>query len=348
MIKTLIVDDSPLVRSIIKDFLESDGSFEIVGEAENGMEGVKQAQLLNPDLITMDIDMPVMNGLEAITEIKKNVSSVIVVISTNDTAKMAYDSVARGAIEFFSKDVFTSQMSEQQREKLLNTLRQTAGMRKRISALQTISVLTSQAGKDSSPDIAKPASGRIDAVVIAASTGGPQTLCRLVAELPKDFPVPIMLVQHNISGFDRGFVQWLDGYTPLGVHLVTEKIIPSKGSIYVAPVDKHLLLSKTGFILDDGEPIQNQKPAADALFKSAAELYGKSLVSVVLTGMGRDGAEGTRHVKMAGGITIAQDESSSMIYGMPKAAVETGCVDIVLPLDAIANRLVFLTKVNGT
>ncbi|MCL2025552.1 MAG: chemotaxis-specific protein-glutamate methyltransferase CheB [Leptospirales bacterium] len=350
MIKTLIVDDNPLVRSIIKDFLESDGSFEIIGEAENGLDGVRQAQFLNPDLITMDIEMPVMNGLEAITEIKKTVPSVIVVISTNDTAKVAYDSVVKGALDFFSKNAFTSQMGEQQRKKILNTLKQTTRIRKRISTLQPtlVSVSGSEVGKDSSSDIAKTASGRIDAVVIAASTGGPQALCRLAAELPKDFPAPIILVQHNISGFDKGFVQWLDGYTPLGVHLVTKKIIPGKGNIYVAPVDKHLLLSETGFVLDDGKPIQNQKPAADVLFKSAAELYGKSLVSVVLTGMGRDGAEGTRHVKAAGGITIAQDESSSMIYGMPKAAAETGCVDMSLPLDAIAKRLIILTKTDET
>jgi len=345
MIKTLIVDDSPLVRSIIKDFLESDGLFEIVGEAGNGLDGVKHAQFLNPDLITMDIEMPIMNGLEAITEIKKTVSSAIVVISTLDTAKMAYESVVKGALEFFAKDVFTSQMSEQQREKILNTLKQIVRIKRKIPALRQSAALSSQADRESLPDIAKIAlSRRIEAIVIASSTGGPQALSRLVAEFPEDFSVPIILVQHNISGFDRGFVQWLDSYTPLKVCLATAKTIPSKGIIYVAPIDKHLLLIKTGFVLDDGEPIHNQKPAADALFKSVAELYGESLVSVVLTGMGSDGAEGTRHVKMAGGITIAQDESSSMIYGMPRAAAETGCVDMILPLDIIAHRLVLLTK----
>ena len=347
MIQTLIVDDSPTVRSIIKDFLESDSSFQIIGEAENGQEGVAKAQILNPDLITMDIEMPIMNGLEAIIEIKKTVSSAIVVISTHDTAKMAYDSVANGAFEFFTKNLFTSEMSEQQREKILNTLKHITRIRRRIPANRDssiASVSSAQTNVDSSQNIANIESDQIKAVVIAASTGGPQALCRLVAGLPKDFPVPIILVQHNISGFDKGFVQWLDSYTQLKVQLAPQKTIPSKGSIYVAPVDKHLLLNKTGFDLDDGEPIHNQKPAADALFKSAAELYGKSLVSVVLTGMGSDGAEGTRYVKTAGGITISQDESSSMIYGMPKAAFDTGCVDMILPLDVIAQRLIFLTR----
>ncbi|GHV68036.1 chemotaxis response regulator protein-glutamate methylesterase [Spirochaetia bacterium] len=332
MIRTLIVDDSALVRSIIRDFLESDDFFEVIGEAENGSDGVSQAQLLNPDLITMDIEMPVMNGLQAITEIKKIMSTPIVVISTHDTAKMAYDAVVKGALEFYAKDIFTSRMSEDQREQILGTLKHITGIKGRIPVRrETVE----------QPVIA---ARSIGGVVIAASTGGPKALNQLFAGLPKDFPVPVMLVQHNSSGFDRGFVQWLDGYTPLEVCLVEEGTRPARGKIHVAPTDRHLLLGRAGFILDDGEPIHNQKPAADALFKSAAARYGESVISVVLTGMGSDGADGTRYIKQAGGITIAQDESSSMVYGMPRAAAETGCVDLTLPLDAIAERLVFLTK----
>ena len=332
MIKTLIVDDSQLVRSIIKDFLESDGSFQIIGEAENGQEGVNLAQKLDPDLITMDIEMPVMNGLEAIAAIKKIMSTAIVVISTHDTAKMAYDATVKGALEFYSKDKFTSKMSEQQREQILSTLKHITGIKKRVPVRQD---------KTQQAHIAP---RRINAVVIASSTGGPKALSQLCTDLPKDFPVPIILVQHNTSGFDLGFVQWLDGYTHLNVCLAQEKIIPVKGNFYVAPTDKHLKLGNTGFVLDDGEPVNNQKPAADVLFKCASEFYGEFLVSVVLTGMGCDGADGTRYVKQAGGITIAQDEASSMIYGMTQAAVETGCVDMVLSLDFIAQQLVFLTK----
>jgi len=342
LIKTLIVDDSPLARSIIKDFLESDGSFEIIGEADNGLDGVKQAGLLAPDLITMDIEMPVMDGLEAISEIKKIINTAIVVISTHDTAKMAYDATVRGAFEFFSKDLLTLQIAGPQREQILNTLKHITGIKGRVPVQSTVPVqptITEQA-----PVTPRPING----VVIAASTGGPNALCQLCAALPKEFPVPIILVQHNMAGFDHGFVQWLNGYTPLHVCLAKEQVIPVKGTLYVAPTDKHLALGKTGFVFDDGEPIHNQKPAADVLFKSAAEMYGNSLVSLVLTGMGYDGAEGTRYVKQAGGITIAQDEASSMVYGMPQAAVETGCVDITLPLDGIAQRLISLTKGSDT
>ncbi|MDR0312846.1 MAG: response regulator, partial [Treponema sp.] len=278
MIKTLIVDDSRVVRSILRDFLESDGSFEIIGEAENGVDGVTQAQFLNPDLITMDIEMPLMNGLEAIEKIKKSVSSAIVVISTHDTAKMAYDATVKGAQEFFAKDIFTTQMSQQQRNEILNTLKQITGITKRNS------------GYKEAPKQVHIKPRPINCVVIASSTGGPKALSQLCAALPKKFPVPIILVQHNTSGFDKGLVQWLNEYTPLQVYLAEEGAIPVKGNLYMAPTDRHLVVNTKGIAFDDGKPINNQKPAADLLFKSAAELYGKSLVSVVLTGMGYDGA----------------------------------------------------------
>ena len=332
MIKTLIVDDSDLVRSVIRDFLESDGSFEIIGEAVNGPEGVSKAQALSPDLITMDIDMPEMNGLDAIDEIKKFLNTAIVVISTHDSAKMAYDATVRGAMEFFSKDVFISHTKGQQREKILTTLKHITGIKKRIPSEHN----TAQ------HDAITPR--KIKCIVIAASTGGPMALCQLCGAIPEDFPVPIMLVQHNTSGFDKGFVQWLNGYTSLNVRLAEEGIFPEKGNIYVAPTDKHLAVSDKGIVLDDSNPVHNQKPAADIMFKSAAGVYGEELVSVVLTGMGEDGADGTRSVKQSGGITIAQDESSSMIYGMPRAAVETGCVDIELPLSEIPKRLIKISS----
>jgi len=195
-------------------------------------------------------------------------------------------------------------------------------------------------GNEEQDDSAK---GKIKCIVIASSTGGPMALCQLFSAIPENFPVPILLVQHNTAGFDKGFVQWLDGYAQLNVQIAEEGIYPSKGNVYVAPTEKHLVIGPTGMSFNDGAPVNSQKPAADILFKSAAECFGNSLISVVLTGMGADGAEGTRNVKNAGGITIAQDEATSMIYGMPQAAAETGCVDIVLPLNEIAHKLIELT-----
>jgi len=331
MIRTLIVDDSPLVRSIIRDFFECDSSFEIAGEAENGQDAVNKAKELSPDLITMDIEMPVMNGLDAILEIRKFSSCGIVVISTNDTAKAAFTATANGAHEFFAKDIFTSQLSEQKRQDIFNTFKQISNIKNKIAEQKAL--------KNESVSVRK-----INCVVIAASTGGPMALCQLCSTLPETFPVPILLVQHNTSGFDKSFVQWLDGFSLLRVHLAQDGTIPQKGNIYVAPTDSHLVIKDNAFHLDDSEPVYNQKPAADILFKSASAAFGDSLVSIVLTGMGADGAEGTKSVKEAGGITIAQDENSSMIFGMPQAAIDTGCVDIVLPLNEIARKLVSLTN----
>jgi two-component system chemotaxis response regulator CheB len=335
MIKTLIVDDSPLVRVLIKDFLESDDGFAVIGEAENGLEGAQKARSLQPDLITMDIEMPVMNGLEAIEQIMATAAIPIVVISTQDTAKIAYEATVKGALEFFAKDNFTSAMSSEKRTELLETL-------KRISRKKAVvGKLPGLAANRSSKQME---SREILGVIIASSTGGPKALTAFCSALPGEFPVPIILVQHNSPGFDQSFVQWLNEYTPLEVQLAEEGEIPRKGKIYVAPTGRHLLWTKNGFHFDNGGPVNNQKPAADLLFKSSAEFLGAKLISVVLTGMGEDGAEGPRYVRQAGGITIAQDEESSMIYGMPKAAYDTGCVDMVLPLERIPPRLIDLTR----
>ncbi|MDR2102411.1 MAG: chemotaxis-specific protein-glutamate methyltransferase CheB [Treponema sp.] len=331
MIRTLIVDDSSLVRTIIGDFLESDGSFTVIGEAENGLEGLQKARLLNPDLITMDIEMPVMNGLDAIEGIMKTMTIPIVVISSQDTAKNAYEATLRGALEFYAKANFSDNIDIEKRNEILASL-------KRISGIK------GQRRKMSGSYFNRMVEAReIRGVVMASSTGGPKALMSLCTSLPAGFPVPVVLVQHNSSGFDAGFAQWLNDYTPLEVKLAENREVPERGKLYVAPTDKHLVLLGGRFFFDDGEPVNNQKPAADLLFKSAAECWGPGVISVVLTGMGADGAEGTRYVRLAGGITIAQDENSSMIYGMPRAAFDTGCVDMVLPLNMISRRLIELT-----
>jgi two-component system chemotaxis response regulator CheB len=246
VIKALIVDDSQVVRSIIRDFLESDSEFQVIGEAENGREGVDKARLLNPDLITMDIEMPVMNGLEAIGEIKKIMSTAIVVISTHDTAKMAYDAAVRGALEFYAKDIFKSDMTEQQRCHILDTLKHITGIKQRVP------VQKEERQKAIELRV-------IRCVIVAASTGGPKALSQVCAGLPRDFPVPVAIVQHNTSGFDKGFAQWLGGYTPLAVRLAESGMRAVIGDIYIAPTDRHLLMAHSGFLFDDGDPVHNQK-----------------------------------------------------------------------------------------
>ena len=339
MINTLIVDDSSMVRDILRDFLEEEGSFKIIGEAVDGEDGVEKILSLNPDLVTMDLEMPKMNGLQAIETVMKKISVPIVVITSHDTAKTAYEATIKGALEFYPKDLFTSDLSPAKRKEIYETLKRISGVKSRANI---------GAAEPPSAETEKPEKRMIRAVVIASSTGGPKALSSFFSAFPGDFPVPVIVVQHNTIGFDESFAQWLNEFTALRVKLAEEGEAPAAGNIYVAKTGRHLELRAAGQGLclryNNDEPEQNQKPAADVLFRSAAESLKNSVISVVLTGMGSDGAAGTKKIKEMGGITLAQDEKTSLIYGMPKAAAETGCVDMVMPLDRIPEELVRLTK----
>jgi two-component system chemotaxis response regulator CheB len=353
MINTLIVDDSPLARDILRDFLEEDGNFKIIGEAVDGEDGVKKILSMNPDLVTLDIEMPKMNGLQVIETVMKKTAVPIVVVTSHDTAKNAYEATVKGALEFYPKDTFTSSLSPQKRQQIYETL-------KRISSVKTSLKKTDEEPQDISQmdapeenlvieNTRQVEKRKIEAVVLGSSTGGPKALSSFFSVLPGKFPVPIVIVQHNSSGFDKSFAQWLGTYTSLNVKVAEEGENPKPDTVYIAQTDKHLelrLAPDQSMVLryNDDEPENNQKPAADVLFRTAAESLKKSVISVVLTGMGNDGAAGTRCIKEMGGITLAQDEGTSLIYGMPKAAAETGCVDIVLPLEQIPPELVRLTE----
>jgi len=360
MINTLIVDDSALARDIIRDFLEGDSNFNIIGEAVDGEDGVQKILSLNPDLVTLDLEMPKMNGLEVIETVMKKTSVPIVVVTSHDTAKNAYEATVKGALEFYPKDTFSATLSPQKQQQIYETLKRISGVKaawKKSPAPFAVEDVTANGAAPLSGDTAnvEPLSEnrninkrKIDAVVLASSTGGPKALSRFFSLLPGNFPAPIVIVQHNSSGFDKSFAQWLGSYSALKVKLAEEGETPKPGTVYIAETDKHLELriSDGQMILryNDDEPENNQKPAADVLFRTAAESLKQSVVSVVLTGMGSDGGAGTLKIHEMGGITLAQDEGSSLIYGMPKAAAETGCLDMALPLDMIPAELVRLTE----
>ena len=355
MINTVIVDDSAMVREVLRDFLEEDGNFNIIGEAENGEEGVEKILALNPDLVTSDIEMPKMNGLEMIEKVMGINPVPIVVITSHDTAKTAYEASVRGALEFYPKDIFLKNVSPEKKQNIYDTLKRISGVKARNNS-SFLNEFYSQNNEEKASETLNADKFEItekektDMVVLASSTGGPRALSKFFSIMPGDFPLPIAIVQHNSSGFDVSFAQWLDTFTPLNVKLAEEGETPAAGNVYIAQTDKHLELRRSGdgsgytFRYNDNEAEQNQKPAADVLFRTAADACGKSLVSVVLTGMGADGASGTQKVKETGGITIAQDEKTSLIYGMPKSAFETGCVDKVLPLEQIPYELVRLAN----
>ena len=337
MIKTLIADDSALAREIIRDFLEEDESFTVIGEAYDGEDAISKILSLNPDLVTLDIEMPKKTGLEVIESVLKVTNIPIVVISSHGSAKTAYEATLKGALEFYPKSIFSSDMDDEKKREIYDTLKRISGIKTRRENFPSFNNTIIESGKR-----------KINAVLIASSTGGPKALAVFFNLLPENFKVPIIIVQHNTSGFDESFVQWLDTYTILKVKLAEEGEAPAAGNVYIAHTDKHLEVKREGdrifFHYNNSEPENNQKPAADVLFRTAAESYGDSLISIVLTGMGHDGARGTKHVRDRGGITLAQDEESSLIYGMPKAARDTGCVDMVLPLEKIPQELLRLTQ----
>jgi len=351
MINTLIVDDSPLARNIIRDFLEGDANFKIIGEAADGEDAVQKILSLNPDLVTLDLEMPKMNGLEVIETVLKKISVPIVVVTSHDTAKNAYEATVKGALEFYPKDTFSASLTPQKQQQIYETLKRISGVKVAWKKPIDATALTVEPGTVATatpPEQRVIEKRKIDAVVLASSTGGPKALSSFFPLVPGNFPVPIILVQHNSSGFDQSFAQWLGDYSALKVKLAEEGENPKPGTVYIARTDRHLELrlidGQMTLRYNDDEPENNQKPAADVLFRTAAESLKQSVISVVLTGMGSDGGAGTRKIKEMGGITLAQDEATSLIYGMPKAAAETGCLDMALPLEMIPPELVRLTE----
>ncbi len=301
----------------------------------------------------MDIDMPIMNGLEATAQIVKASSVPVLIFTHNMDPELPFKALELGAADFLLKPDFSDLNKPEYVGRFIDRLRAIASRRSR----QQLSVpafdrspgaeapalppradgaaAPSRDGVDVQPvyPTARPA---VSVIVVGASTGGPQAVSRFLSGLKPPFPLPIALVQHIETGFDRGYADWLSDLTGHRVVLAESGMEPAAGSVYVAPTDRHLLFSRSGFVLDDGTKVLNQKPSVDVLFRSAAELYGGRVLGVLLTGMGSDGAEGCAAIVAGGGFTVAQDETSSLIFGMPRAAILRGAASLVLPLDRIA------------
>jgi len=339
IIKVLVVDDSELMFNLISDILQEDNSFCVVGHAKNGKEGIEKTLELSPDLITMDIDMPVMNGLDAVSEIMKQKPTPIVVITTRETAYNAYEATKRGAMEFFSKSQINIAISNQERKMFIITLKNIAkwGLKKVSQKRMT----------QRKQEIGKYKEHEFSVLVIGASTGGPRALLQVLPLFSSDFTLPIVLVQHNHSGFDDSFNDWLRNHCNMKVKIAENMDILKPGTIYIAPTDNHLKFYRNRLLLSDEFPVHNQKPSIDVAFKSAADVYKDKVIAVILTGMGKDGALGIAEISENGGFTIAQNEETSLIFSMPKAAIETGKVHEVLPVNEISKYILNLLKKNG-
>lgn len=338
LIKVLIVDDSSFMRKLLRDILEANPEIKVVGMAKNGEEAVQMNDLLNPDVITMDVEMPVMNGIEAVKKIMSTNPKPIIMLSahTRDNAKITIEALENGAFDFVPKpggEVSTNliKISEEIAEKVK------AAYYANLHALKESSY---------NVNIEKTrVSSSIKAVVIASSTGGPKTLSYIIPKLPKNLEAAILVVQHMPEGFTSAFSERLKSISKLNVKEAEDGDKIKIGNVYIAPAGFHTIINEEEkIVLTTDKPIHGVRPAADKTMVSAANVFLKNTIGVVLTGMGKDGAVGVKRIKAVGGKNISQDEKTSIIYGMPKAAFETGCIDEVLPLEEIPEALIRLVE----
>lgn len=333
-IRVLIVDDSSVVRELLKSLLLEADDFEVIGEACNGKEAIALVQQLRPDLVTMDLNMPIMGGLEAIEHIMHDKAVPILVVSNEADAEQAYEAINYGALDVMAKpcydpdsaDVFVSKVRLLAGVPVITRLRRRTLLEPYpVAAELPISILE--------PDYQQ-------VFVIASSTGGPQALALLLPQLPAEFPAPILIAQHISDGFIDGMALWLSGLCQLTVKVAEQGEPLRAGYVYLSPSERHLTVSPERCVtLVERLESDIYHPSCDTLFKSVAEVYSTDTIGIIMTGMGRDGSEGMRAIYQCGGITLAQDEASSVIYGMNAEAVNKGVVHSVLPLAVLADEM---------
>jgi two-component system chemotaxis response regulator CheB len=341
----LVVDDSAFMRKLVSELIEGSNEFSVVGTARHGLDALQKVRTLDPDIVTLDIEMPELDGLGALERIMREAPRPVVMLTAASGAgdEMALRALERGAVEFVRKpsgpislDLVTI------RDELLVALRAAAQVN-----LGGVHDLAPRATRE--PAAPRTPGGASHFVIaIAASTGGPRALAELVPALPAQMDAAVLIVQHMPPGFTKTLADRLDSLSALTVHEAVHGETIAPGHAYLAPGGQHMRVQSIGgarvIALDDSPPVWGVRPSADPLFRSVAEVAGSDAIGVVLTGMGRDGAAGLRTIRDAGGTGIAQDRESSIIFGMPQAAASAGGATMVLPLAAIAPALAALVR----
>jgi two-component system chemotaxis response regulator CheB len=340
-LRVLVVDDSAFMRRLTSQIIIDSGEFDVAGTARNGYDALKQIHELNPDIVTLDVDMPELDGLSALGYIMSETPRPVVMLSagtTNGGHAATLRALELGAVDFVLKP--SGAISLDLRvitERLLSALRGAASAN--MSGLRMLArpVLS---GANGSVD---PVARATRVVVVASSTGGPRALSAIVPQLPRGLAAAVLVVQHMPAGFTKSLAQRLDTVSPIRIDEAEDGEPVVHGRVYVAPGGFHMTVRDHGdgpaIALDTSPSLWGVRPAADLLFRSAAELFGASTVAVVLTGMGRDGAEGTRAIREAGGRALIQDRETATIYGMPQAALQCAGADRVVPLTDIGNAI---------
>ena len=339
MIRVLITDDSPTMRMVVRSVLESDPELRVVGEACNGKDAFDKCKALDPDIVTMDIRMPKMNGIDAINLIMaKSPRPIVVLTSTKSDMELGitFKAVEAGALMVIRKPHGLA-MDHSLKQNLIGQIKAMArvkvvGRRRKLVDKEPV---TPQIRPDP-----KRTTGTKRLIAIGASTGGPPALLAILRQLPADLPVPVLVVQHISSGFVKGLVKWLDNSIAMKVKIAENAQRLNPGTVYITPDDRHATVDRYGRVwLIDSPKVDGHRPSATVLFESVADNYGTSAIGLLLTGMGKDGAVGLKKLHDAGGYTVAQDEATSIVFGMPKEAIKLGGTDEVLPIHAIAGRL---------
>lgn len=352
MIKVLIVDDSASMRLFLEQIFSADPGIEVVGTAKNGTEALAAVERLAPDVITMDIYMPQMNGLEATRQIMETHPTPIIILSGNlETEETMYSfrALEAGALTALAKP---RGFGHPDHEPEISSLVQKVKLMAEVKVVKRWPQMRKAPVAAAAPTAPSPAvmigadaPAQLQAVAIGASTGGPVVIQSILAGLSRTFPLPVLIVQHMAPGFTPGFAEWLALSSALPVHIARQGECLLPGHVYIAPDESHMLIEPGGRIaLGTAPPENGMRPAVSALFRSVADVYGKSVIGVLLTGMGRDGVQELLVMKQRGAITIAQDQASSVIYGMPGEAVSLGAATHVLSPDRIVTTLEQLAR----
>lgn len=344
----LVVDDSILMRRIISDMINEATDMEVIDTAKNGLELIEKINMINPDVVTLDVEMPKMDGLEVLKTFKeKNIHTPVIMLSSlsKKGAEITMKCLELGALDFISKPSGSISLDiTSLQDELIYKIR-CAGEKREINKNNSFKVMHKPRIEKSKLSNNERDYGEYKALVIGASTGGPKAIHSLITSLPKELGVPVFIVQHMPAGFTKAFADRLNNNSKLDVVEASHMSEITNNKVYIAPGGYHMEINNENKITLNGEPtLWGVRPAVDKLFISASKVYGKGVISVVLTGMGRDGAKGTEMIKDAGGYTISEHQSTCTIYGMPKAAYDTGRVDEVLPLHDIPAKLLALLK----
>jgi len=340
-IRVLVVDDSAVVRHLVSDLLAKEDGIEVAGVAENGRRGLERIATLQPDVVVLDIEMPILDGLATLHELRPRWPRLPVIMFSTLTergASSTLSALAAGANDYVTKPGRLAGRAEAEaavRDSLVPLVRNWGRLVRSRPAASPTPIVTRR------PPLRL--RERVAGVVIGSSTGGPVALTSLIPALPATLPVPVLIVQHMPTVFTRMLAERLDERSPLRVVEADEAMAVEGGTVYVAPGGIHMTVVRAGadivVALDDGEPENSCKPAVDVLFRSAVPVWGAGTLAVVLTGMGQDGMLGAEHIAAAGGSIVAQDEPSSVVWGMPGAVARAGLADEVLALDDIPAAL---------